>query len=196
MRRSPATGAVAGPTWCPADESAGVRAEVHEGWRAHGRAAGTDASRRARRRSRSRDRRLDRVRRELGVRQIQLSAALHPSQADVPPEAMLDPVANTLDLRSPFERVRARRVEPRARRQRRGSCRTSAISTTCCTAIPAVRAKKHEFMRARVRCGGSARCRRRLRVRRPEHGVTASTRTWSISKSTSCRCSRGEGRAA
>src|SRR5213593_3372550 len=49
--------------------------------------------------------------RELGVDCIQLSAALHPSEADVPPEAMLDPVANTLDLRRPFDGARARRVE-------------------------------------------------------------------------------------
>ena len=48
--------------------------------------------------------------RELGASYIQLSAALHPSQADVPPEAMLDPVANTLDLRQPFDRTRARRA--------------------------------------------------------------------------------------
>jgi sugar phosphate isomerase/epimerase len=49
--------------------------------------------------------------RELGADNIQLSAALHPSESDVPPEAMLDPVANTLDLRQPFDRARARRVE-------------------------------------------------------------------------------------
>src|SRR5689334_16348822 len=48
--------------------------------------------------------------RELGVGYIQLSAALHPSETDVPPEAMLDPVANTLDLRQPFDKIRARRV--------------------------------------------------------------------------------------
>jgi sugar phosphate isomerase/epimerase len=47
---------------------------------------------------------------ELGVDTIQLSAALHPSVADVPPEAMLDPVANTLDLRRPFDGARATRV--------------------------------------------------------------------------------------
>jgi sugar phosphate isomerase/epimerase len=47
---------------------------------------------------------------ELGVDNIQLSAALHPSEADVPPEALLDPVANTLDLREPFNPGRARRV--------------------------------------------------------------------------------------
>jgi len=48
--------------------------------------------------------------RELGASHIQLSAALHPSEADVPPEAMLDPVANTLDLRRPFDVARGKRV--------------------------------------------------------------------------------------
>ena len=48
---------------------------------------------------------------ELGAEVLQISTAFHPSEADVPPEAMLDPVANTLDLRQPFSRERARRVE-------------------------------------------------------------------------------------
>src|SRR6476619_430603 len=48
--------------------------------------------------------------REIGADNIQLSAALHPSEADVPEEALLDPVANTLDLREPFTRDRATRV--------------------------------------------------------------------------------------
>jgi sugar phosphate isomerase/epimerase len=48
--------------------------------------------------------------RELDCPNIQLSAALHPSESDVPPEAMLDPVANTLDLRKPFDKARAARV--------------------------------------------------------------------------------------
>jgi len=48
--------------------------------------------------------------REIGSPYIQLSAALHPSLTDVPAEAMLDPVANTLDLRQPFDRARAARV--------------------------------------------------------------------------------------
>src|SRR5258705_13412701 len=47
---------------------------------------------------------------ELGADNIQLAAALHPSEADIPEEAMLDPVANTLDLREPFNRARATRV--------------------------------------------------------------------------------------
>jgi sugar phosphate isomerase/epimerase len=46
-----------------------------------------------------------------GVDRVQLSSALHPSQTDVPPEAMLDPVANHLDLREPFGEARARRVQ-------------------------------------------------------------------------------------
>ncbi|HEX2874962.1 MAG TPA: TIM barrel protein [Polyangiaceae bacterium] len=49
--------------------------------------------------------------REVGADVIQLSAALHPSESDVPAEAMLDPVANTLDLRAPFDAKRRDRVE-------------------------------------------------------------------------------------
>jgi sugar phosphate isomerase/epimerase len=48
--------------------------------------------------------------RELDCPNIQLSAALHPSVADVPAEALLDPVANTLDLRDDFTPARAARV--------------------------------------------------------------------------------------
>src|SRR6185295_7716472 len=47
---------------------------------------------------------------ELAVDTIQLSAAFHPADADLPAAAMLDPVANTLDLRKPFDAARARRV--------------------------------------------------------------------------------------
>ena len=47
---------------------------------------------------------------EIGAGYVQLAAALHPSQSDVPAEAMLDPVANTLDLRAPFDKMRATRV--------------------------------------------------------------------------------------
>lgn len=49
--------------------------------------------------------------REMDCPNLQLSAALHPTQADVPPEAQLDPVANTLDLRQPFDAQRAKRVK-------------------------------------------------------------------------------------
>jgi sugar phosphate isomerase/epimerase len=48
--------------------------------------------------------------REIHCENIQLSAALHPTESDVPAEAMLDPVANTLDLRQPFDAARASRV--------------------------------------------------------------------------------------
>ena len=69
--------------------------------------------------------------RDLDCPAIQLSAALHPSQADVPAEALLDPVANHLDLRG------AVRQDPRRPRSLRQCappawpCRTSPISTTC-----------------------------------------------------------------
>jgi sugar phosphate isomerase/epimerase len=49
--------------------------------------------------------------RDIGSPYIQLSAALHPTLTDVPAEAMLDPVANTLDLREPFDQQRADRVK-------------------------------------------------------------------------------------
>jgi len=48
--------------------------------------------------------------REIHCENIQLSAALHPIESDVPAEAMIDPVANTLDLRQPFDAARASRV--------------------------------------------------------------------------------------
>jgi sugar phosphate isomerase/epimerase len=47
---------------------------------------------------------------EVGADSIELSAAIHPDLSDVPAEAMLDPVANTLDLREPFNPARAERV--------------------------------------------------------------------------------------
>ena len=81
----------------------------------------------------------------LGADTIELSAALHPTLADVPAEAMLDPVANTLDLREPFDGARAERV-------------LAAVAETGVTIAdiayfddllhedPAIRTKKHEFM--------------------------------------------------
>jgi sugar phosphate isomerase/epimerase len=82
---------------------------------------------------------------ELGADCIELSAALHPSVADVPAEAMLDPVANTLDLREPFDEHRSRRV-------------LAAVDATgvqiadvayfddMLHADPVIRQKKHDFM--------------------------------------------------
>jgi sugar phosphate isomerase/epimerase len=81
----------------------------------------------------------------MGADNIELSAAIHPSLSDVPAEAMLDPVANTLDLRAPFDRARANRVQ-------------AAIAATGIAiadigyfdnmlhADPAVRTKKRDFM--------------------------------------------------
>ena len=82
---------------------------------------------------------------ELGVDSIQLSAALHPAETDVPPEAMLDPVANTLDLRKPFDKSRAGRVQ--------AAMKATGIAISDIGYFdnmlhhdPAVRQKKHEFM--------------------------------------------------
>lgn len=49
--------------------------------------------------------------RDIGSPGIQLSCALHPDESDVPAAAMLDPVANTLDLRRPLNRQRSARIE-------------------------------------------------------------------------------------
>ena len=83
--------------------------------------------------------------RELGASDVQLSAALHPSEADVPADAMLDPVANTLDLRRPFDRDRARRIE--------AAQRTSGVGLSDIAYFdnmlhhdPEVRRKKHDLM--------------------------------------------------
>src|SRR5262245_2846132 len=82
---------------------------------------------------------------ELGVDTIQLSAALHPTVSDVPPEAMLDPVANTLDLRRPFDCTRATRVR-RALDAAALTLSDLAYFDNMLHHDPAVRQQKHAFM--------------------------------------------------
>ncbi len=84
--------------------------------------------------------------REVGADFMQLSAALHPSEADVPAEAMLDPVANTLDLRQPFDAARARRVQKALAAHRIGLSDIGYFDNML-HENPAVRRKKHDFMR-------------------------------------------------
>ena len=84
--------------------------------------------------------------RELGADNIQLSAAVHPSEADVPPEAMLDPVANTLDLRKPFDKSRARRIEAAVAATGVGLS-DLAFFDNLLHHDPALRQSKHEFLR-------------------------------------------------
>jgi sugar phosphate isomerase/epimerase len=83
--------------------------------------------------------------RELGADYIQLSAALHPSASDVPPEAMLDPVANTLDLRQPFDTTRARRIEAALQATGIGISEIGYFDNLL-HHDRAVRKKKHEFL--------------------------------------------------
>jgi sugar phosphate isomerase/epimerase len=83
--------------------------------------------------------------RELGADYIQLSAALHPTETDVPPEAMLDPVANTLDLRKPFDKERARRVRAALDTSRIGLSDIGYFDNLLHDDA-AVRRKKHDFM--------------------------------------------------
>jgi sugar phosphate isomerase/epimerase len=82
---------------------------------------------------------------DLGAPYIQLSSALHPSESDVPPEAMLDPVANTLDLRKPFDKSRAKRVEAAMKATGVGLSDIGYFDNLL-HHDPAVRAKKHDFM--------------------------------------------------
>jgi sugar phosphate isomerase/epimerase len=84
--------------------------------------------------------------RELGADELQLSAALHPSEADVPPEAMLDPVANTLDLRKPFDAARAARVQA-ALTAHSIALSDLAYFDNLLHHDPALRKKKHDFLR-------------------------------------------------
>ena len=83
--------------------------------------------------------------RDLGADVLQVSTAFHPSEGDVPPEAMLDPVANTLDLRQPFSRERARRVEA-AVRSTGVPVSDLAYFDNLLHHDPAVRRRKHEFL--------------------------------------------------
>src|SRR5262247_3131018 len=82
--------------------------------------------------------------RELGADYIQLSAALHPTETDVPPEAMLDPVANTLDLRKPFDKDRAKRVKAALDANKVGLSDLGYFDNMLHDDA-AIRAKKHEF---------------------------------------------------
>src|ERR1051325_10071907 len=84
--------------------------------------------------------------RELNVDCIQLSAALHPSESDVPPEAMLDPVANTVDLRQPFDASRAKRVAASLKESKVGVSDIAYFDNVL-HHDPATRQKKHDFMR-------------------------------------------------
>src|SRR5512141_1954290 len=84
--------------------------------------------------------------REVGADYMQLSAALHPSESDVPAEAMLDPVANTLDLRRPFDKERAKRVQKALAANRIGLS-DLAYFDNMLHEDPAIRKKKHDFMR-------------------------------------------------
>src|SRR5260221_8910073 len=83
--------------------------------------------------------------RTLGADYIQLSAALHPTETDVAPEAMLDPVANTLDLRRPFDAARARRVGQALSGSGLGFSDIGYFDNLL-HHDPVIRRKKHEFM--------------------------------------------------
>jgi sugar phosphate isomerase/epimerase len=82
---------------------------------------------------------------EIGCPNIQLSAALHPDDSDVPAEAMLDPVANTLDLRQPLNAARATRVRAAMRSTGVGLSDLGYFDNML-VADGSARRKKHAFM--------------------------------------------------
>jgi sugar phosphate isomerase/epimerase len=82
---------------------------------------------------------------EIGAPNIELSAALHPSESDVPAAAMLDPVANTLDLRRPFDAARAARVH-RAMAGAKVGLSDLGYFDNMLTSDAAARASKHALM--------------------------------------------------
>ena len=84
--------------------------------------------------------------RQLGSPNIELSAALHPAESDVPAAALLDPVANALDLRQPFNAARASRVR-RAMQSTGVGLSDLAYFDNMLAADESVRTKKHELMR-------------------------------------------------
>jgi sugar phosphate isomerase/epimerase len=83
--------------------------------------------------------------RDVGADYVQLSAALHPTESDVPAEALLDPVANTLDLRQPFDAKRRDRVEVALKESRVGIA-DLAYFDNMLHEDASIRKKKHEFM--------------------------------------------------
>jgi sugar phosphate isomerase/epimerase len=83
--------------------------------------------------------------REIDCPNIELSAALHPTLSDIPAEAMLDPVANTLDLRAPFDAARAARVR-RAMQATGVGLSDIGYFDNMLAADEAVRRRKHAFM--------------------------------------------------
>ncbi len=82
---------------------------------------------------------------ELGVNHLQLSSALHPSESDIPAEALLDPVANTLDLRAPFTRERGQRVRACMQEYNVGISEVGYFDNML-HHDPVLRKKKHDFM--------------------------------------------------
>src|SRR5579863_10615727 len=82
---------------------------------------------------------------EIGSPNIELSCALHPTQSDVPAAALLDPVANTLDLRKPFTAARAKRVASAMRATGVGLSELGYFDNML-AADERARAVKHELM--------------------------------------------------
>ena len=83
---------------------------------------------------------------QIGVKRLQMSSALPAEIADVPPEAMLDPVADHLNVLKPFDKSRQKRIES-ALKAAGVTFSDIGYFDNMLHHDPAVRQKKHAFMR-------------------------------------------------
>jgi hypothetical protein len=130
--------------------------------------------------------------REIGASHIQLSAALHPTETDVPADAMLDRWPHAR-LRQPFDNDRASGSSRRSSQRRRRP--TSRISTTCCTTT------RRSAGRSATSCGVCSAPRRSMAstryLRRPQPAARHGRKPCRLRKQfLSCRCEGGEGERA
>ena len=126
--------------------------------------------------------------REVGADHIQLSAALHPTKTDVPAEAMLDPVANTLDLRKPFDKERAKRVQAAHEGAPASGCPTSRYFDNMLARRPGDPAEEARLHAARVRRRRACSAWTRSAASSAATRSSRWTRTSSTSRRASSRC--------
>ena len=107
---------------------------------------------------------------------------------------MLDPVANTLDLREPFSAERARRVQAAIKATGVGLSDVGYFDNLL-HHDPAIRKKKMDFMLRTFDTAAALGVERRVRLRRPQPAAQHGPESPRLRGSTSCRCSRRRRRA-
>ena len=129
------------------DARQAVPPPIHEDRRPDRGPAGADPARGARPRPGQGHRGMGGVRPRAGRRpHPALGRAASDAKSDVPAEAMLDPVANTLDLRKPFDKDRAKRTQAALDGDQIGITDIGYFDNMLHD-DPAIRKKKHDFMK-------------------------------------------------